>query len=156
MRRTTRLLGATLGAVLAATACNNESVNPATKTLADPLFERYVSMGNSITAGLQSGGINDSTQERGYPVLLAQQMGTVFFDPLMTRPGCPPPFTNVFTGARVGTGSTGSTCFGRAQQPVPPPYINNTAVPGPRRCPAPITSTRRPMRTPSPLSSSAA
>ena len=129
MRRTIRLFGATLGAVLVATACNNESLNPASKTLANPLFERYVSMGNSITSGFQSGGINDSTQLRGYPVLLAQQMGTVFFDPLMNRPGCPAPYTNVFTGARVG-GVNGSVCALRATQPVPLPYVNNTAVPG--------------------------
>ncbi len=129
MRRTLRLFGATLGAVLAASACNNETLNPASKTLADPLFERYVSMGNSITSGFQSGGINDSTQLRGYPVLLAQQMGTVFYDPLMNRPGCPAPFTNVFTGARVG-GAKATDCFLRATQPVQLPYVNNTAVPG--------------------------
>jgi len=129
MQRTTKLLGATLAACIATAACSNESVNPATKTLADPLFERYVSMGNSLTAGLQSGGINDSTQLRAYPVLLAQQMGTVFFDPLMNRPGCPAPYTNIFTGTRVG-GASAPPCSLRATQPVPPPYINNTAVPG--------------------------
>jgi len=131
MQRTTRSLGwgATLAALLATAACNNENLNPATKTLADPLFERVVSMGNSLTAGFQSGGINDSTQLQGYAVLLARQMGTNFFSPLMTRPGCPPPYVNVFAGTRVG-GGTGSTCLGRAPQPVAPPYINNTAVPG--------------------------
>ncbi|HTR19339.1 MAG TPA: SGNH/GDSL hydrolase family protein [Gemmatimonadales bacterium] len=129
MQRTTKLLGATLAACIATAACSNESVNPATKTLADPLFERYVSMGNSLTAGFQSGGINDSTQLQGYPVLLSQQMGTVFFDPLMNRPGCPAPYINVFAGTRVG-GATAPPCALRATQAVAPPYINNTAVPG--------------------------
>ena len=36
----------------------------------DPMFRRYVSLGNSITAGFQSAGINDSTQQRSYAVLL--------------------------------------------------------------------------------------
>jgi len=35
------------------------------------MFQRYVAMGNSITAGFQSGGINDSTQRRSYAVLVA-------------------------------------------------------------------------------------
>src|SRR5205823_14575032 len=41
--------------------------------------------------------------------------------------GCPPPFTNVFTQTRLGTGSTAITCSFRA---VPlPPYLSNVAVP---------------------------
>ena len=44
----------------------------------DPLFRRYAALGNSITAGFQSAGINDSTQRRAYPVLLAMAMGTDF------------------------------------------------------------------------------
>ena len=36
-----------------------------------PFMARYVAIGNSITAGFQSNGINDSTQRRAYPHLLA-------------------------------------------------------------------------------------
>jgi lysophospholipase L1-like esterase len=62
-------------------------------------------------------------------VLLARAMHAPFWSPLMTRPGCPPPFTNVFTQARVGGGSP-TTCALRAAQSPPPPYVSNTAVPG--------------------------
>jgi len=86
-------------------------------------------MGNSITAGFQSGGINDSTQQQSYAVLLAQAMRSPFFSPLLSRPGCPPPYTNVFTQARVG-GGTPTTCALRKIPNPPPPYVSNTAVPG--------------------------
>lgn len=131
MTRTTKLFAAAaLGIALGASACNNDELfRPANFVPIDPLFERYVSMGNSITAGFQSGGINDSTQMQAYPILLANAMGSPFFSPLMNRPGCPPPFTNVFTQARVSGGSA-TTCALRKAQTVPPPYVSNTAVPG--------------------------
>jgi hypothetical protein len=37
------------------------------------LLTRYVAMGNSITAGFQSAGINDSTQRRSYAAVFARQ-----------------------------------------------------------------------------------
>src|SRR6266478_8696463 len=101
MNRTMRLSAAVLGMLLAVTACNDEKLNrPFNTTPVDALFNRYVSMGNSITAGFQSGGINDSTQSQSYAVLLAHAMRSPFFVPLLGKPGCPPPYTNVFTGAR--------------------------------------------------------
>jgi hypothetical protein len=68
------------------------------------LFIRYVAMGNSITAGWQSAGINDSLQLRSYPVLLAERAGAVFESPLIARPGCPRPFlAPLGASGRVGT-----------------------------------------------------
>src|SRR2546422_7881307 len=53
MIRTNRLSAALLGLVLAAAACNNDQLNrPFANTPVDAMFARYVSMGNSITAGL--------------------------------------------------------------------------------------------------------
>jgi len=133
---TKRFSGAVLGLVLAAAACNNDQLNrPFSSTPVDPLFDRYVSMGNSITAGFQSGGINDSTQQQSYAVLLAQAMHSPFFPPLLGKPGCPPPYTNVFTGARYAVPgqpfpSTATTCALRKIPNPPPPYVSNTAVPG--------------------------
>src|SRR5882724_4126583 len=133
MIRTTRFAAAVLGFALVATACNNDQLNrPFGSTPVDALFDRYVSMGNSITAGFQSGGINDSTQVQSYAVLLARAMRAPFFPPLLNRPGCPPPYTNVFaqpTPTRVG-GGTSTTCALRKISANPPPYISNTAVPG--------------------------
>jgi hypothetical protein len=119
--------------MLVAAACNDDQLNrPFSNVPVDPLFDRYVSMGNSITAGFQSGGINDSTQLQSYAVLLARAMRAPFFPPLLNRPGCPPPYTNVFaqpTPTRVG-GGTATTCALRKIPNPPPPYISNTAVPG--------------------------
>jgi lysophospholipase L1-like esterase len=130
MIRITRFSAAVLGLALAAAACNNDQVNrPFANTPVDPLFDRYVSMGNSITAGFQSAGINDSTQQQSYAVLLARAMRSPFFSPLLNKPGCPPPFTNVFTQARLG-GGTPTTCALRKIPANAPPYISNTAVPG--------------------------
>jgi hypothetical protein len=133
MIRTNRCSAAVLGLVLVAAACNDDQLNrPFSNVPVDPLFERYVSMGNSITAGFQSGGINDSTQLQSYAVLLARAMRSPFFPPLLNRPGCPPPYTNVFaqpTPTRVG-GGTATTCALRKIPNPAPPYISNTAVPG--------------------------
>lgn len=97
------------------------------------LFQTYVSMGNSITAGFQSAGINDSTQQRSYAVLLAKAMGASFVYPSLNRPGCPPPFTNNVTQKRdslpgIPGPITGSSCFLRANNKTP----SNVAVPGAR------------------------
>ncbi len=137
MIRTNRCSAAVLGLLLAAAACENDQLNrPFATTPVDPLFDRYVSMGNSITAGFQSGGILDSTQQQSYAVLLAQSMHSPFYSPLLNQPGCPPPFTNVFTQARLPSKtagdppSTGTTCKLRKIPQNPPPFISNTAVPG--------------------------
>src|SRR3989449_8605346 len=134
MIRTKRFSAAVLGLVLAAAACNNDKLNrPFANTPVDALFDRYVSMGNSITAGVQSAGINDSTQQQSYAVLLARAMRSPFFSPLLNKPGCPPPFTNVFTQTRLTpTGyppSTATSCALRKIPSEPPPFISNTAVP---------------------------
>ncbi len=121
MIRTTRFAAAVLGFALVATACNNDQLNrPFGSTPVDPLFDRYVSMGNSITAGFQSGGINDSTQLQSYAVLLAQGMRSPFFPPLLNKPGCPPPYTNVFTQTRVSGGTSTTCALRKIPNPAPP------------------------------------
>jgi len=134
-RTTTLLTAAALGLLLGASACENDQLSrPFSTVPIDPLFARYVSTGNSITAGFQSGGINDSTQLQSYAVLLARAMRSPFFIPAMAKPGCPPPYTNVFTRTRLTPPgypvSTDSSCYLRAIPRIPPPYISNTAVPG--------------------------
>jgi lysophospholipase L1-like esterase len=129
MTPTKKLFGAAALGALLVTACHNDELfRPQFTQPVDPLFTRYVSLGNSITAGFQSGGINDSTQRLAYPVLLARQMHSQFFVPLMKRPGCPAPYTNVFTGAVVGPPVPGG-CALRLSQDPPYPYLNNLAVP---------------------------
>src|SRR5439155_875231 len=72
MTRTTMRIGAAaLGILLAVAACHQDQLfQPYPNGPLDPMFTRYVSMGNSITAGFQSNGINDSTQLQSYAVLL--------------------------------------------------------------------------------------
>src|SRR5687768_18508991 len=89
MRVATRrpLLAAAALATLALGACvgDSEVLNPPVNPAGGALFTRYVSLGNSITAGFQSGGIVDSTQRQAYPNLLAQRAGTPFTQPLFMR-----------------------------------------------------------------------
>jgi len=123
------VFAAGLGCMLLVAACQNDVLNsPGVPPYAGgAMFQRYVAMGNSITAGFQSGGINDSTQRRSYAVLVAGAMrGDRFYYPSLTNPGCPPPFTNVFTQTRII--GTATTCFFR--DPALPPYVSNVAVPG--------------------------
>src|SRR5439155_11775356 len=115
-------------ALLAAACHQDELFSPLPPQYAGgAMFKRYVAIGNSITAGWQSGGINDSLQRLAYPVLVAAAMGgDRFYYPSLTAPGCPPPYTNIFMGARLGAGSTGTTCWLRS--PNIPPYISNPGV----------------------------
>ena len=125
-------LAATLGAAVVLAACNDDALTPppVPAYTGGALFQRYVSMGNSITSGFQSGGITDTTQLQAYPVLMAQKMGgDNFYVPLLKYPGCPPPFTNVFTQARLG-GATATTCLFRDAASTRIPYVSNVAVPG--------------------------
>jgi lysophospholipase L1-like esterase len=124
---------AALALSAALTACNysKDLVNPHPPV--DARFASYVALGNSITAGYQSSGINDSTQQQAYPVLLAEQMKTPFTIPALAKPGCPPPVDNFLTQTRVSTPPPIVT------EPQPCSFrkgvhgdavINNVAVPG--------------------------
>src|SRR5438034_9940430 len=120
-------VAAGLGFALLAAACHQDELLPpgVPAYQGGEMFVRYVSLGNSLTAGFESGGINDSTQREAYPVLVAGAMrGDPFYYPSLTMPGCPPPYANIFTGTRVGAG----ICYLRS--PAIPPYLSNVAVPG--------------------------
>lgn len=90
-------------------------------------FTRFVAIGNSITAGYQSGTIYQSGQMYSYPNLIAQQVGVKFEMPYVSDPGLGgrmevqslSPFTiyyNTSTGAPLNLN-------------YPAPY-NNLGVPG--------------------------
>jgi len=123
------LLAAALSLVLAAACHQDELFTPLVPAYAGgALFQRYVSMGNSITMGIQSGGIDDTSQRAAYPVLVAAVMGgDHFYYPSFAEPGCPPRYANIFTGARVGGGTVPTCAFRSAGIP---PYISNVAVSG--------------------------
>ena len=113
-------------------SCDDESLM-APEPSGGEIFARYASIGNSITAGFQSGGINLQSQQEAYPVLLSQQMGTSFNLPALNAPGCPPPLVQVFPEPSRGTLPDGTplteaTC-GLRSSPTPT-VLNNVAVPG--------------------------
>ena len=61
-------------------------VNPPSTGSVD--FSTYVSLGNSLTAGYQSGALYESAQEYSYPADIAKQAGvTQFEQPLISDPG---------------------------------------------------------------------
>lgn len=127
IRRHMKWLPVALVAGVALTAaCKDDLLDPPASEI-DSLFDKYVALGNSITAGFQSGGISDSTQIQSYAAILAGQMGVSEFNmPLMSRPGCPPPYINVFTQDRGGYAD--DDCFLRVA-PIPE-NLHNVAVPG--------------------------
>ena len=93
------------------------------------IFERYVALGNSITAGYQSGGIVDTLQLRSYAVLLAERAGVSNFGvPLIAQPGCGPlvPFTAPLTPS-APTGTCARSAAGALVD-----RVQNVAVPGAR------------------------
>ena len=123
---------AAVGVLAALAACADDpDVFAPEPTAGEGLFDRYVAIGNSLTAGYQSGGINDSTQRESYAYLIAtQSMDTRFAIPALAGRGCAPPITNIQTQERVGgEGVTAETCDLRAAGSVTT-ALNNVAVPG--------------------------
>ena len=127
MQRTRIAAALVLALPLLAGCYDNDPLNAPDLSTSNGLMARYVSMGNSITAGFQSAGINDSTQQRSYAVLFAGRANAPFFVPSLQGRGCAPPLTNNVTGARVG-GGTSTTCDLRANERLF--YVSNVAVPG--------------------------
>ena len=115
-------------AVAGVTACSDSLSVLHGPTPVDPLFQSYVALGNSITAGYQSGGINDSTQLESYAHLIAKQMNTRYAYASLTAPGCPPPIMNFQTQERLANG-TSTTCQLRNPASITN-MLNNVAVPG--------------------------
>jgi lysophospholipase L1-like esterase len=104
------------------TGCDDESLTA--PEIQNDLFNSYVALGNSLTAGFQSSGINESTQRDSYASLLSEQMGTRFTLPVLPNPGCPPPLSQVLPPQRISD----DPCAFRAQPSSS--TINNVAVPG--------------------------
>lgn len=129
-RRAAALAASATLAALA--ACSKDAdLKLTTPPAAASFMQRYVAIGNSITAGFQSNGINDSTQARSYPVLIARAAGidsAAFHVPSLNRPGCTPPIANFVTGALAGGAPAGS-CYGRTAGSITA-TLNNVAVPG--------------------------
>ncbi|HVP37626.1 MAG TPA: SGNH/GDSL hydrolase family protein [Candidatus Saccharimonadales bacterium] len=82
------LLALAAAALLAGCARVSPPTAPGALTGVD--FTNYVAVGNSLTAGFQSGGLLDAHQDAAYPVLLARQAGLAAFPhPRISDPGFP-------------------------------------------------------------------
>ena len=114
---------------LTAGCFSNEKLNSPSAPTGGTLFSRMVFMGNSITAGFQSAGINDSTQRQSYAFLVAQAAGAPYYYASLQGRGCPAPFDDNSTQHRVGGGGP-TDCDLRS--PTPVPWLSNVAVPGAR------------------------
>lgn len=126
---TFRIFAASLLLVPLVTGCrSDESLAAPDLSNNGGLLTRYVAMGNSITAGFQSAGINDSTQRRSYAAIFARQARAPYFYAALNMPGCPAPFVNNVTQARVDNQPPTSPCALRRQDQVP--FLSNVAVPG--------------------------
>lgn len=122
--------------------CSDDALTP--PDVENDLFDSYVALGNSITAGFQSSGINQNTQQESYAVLLAEQMGTPFTIPSLIPPGCPPPLAQLFPAERI---DDETDCALRDSSVASLP--NNVAVPS--AAVADVFSNQSPAADPNPL-----
>jgi lysophospholipase L1-like esterase len=131
MRRTRSglLLAALLALPLLGACTDDESpIAPVVPAAGGELFQRYVAIGNSITAGFVSGGITGTTQAQAYPVLLAARAGADFRLATLAAPGCVPPYRGPFVFDTVRVAGNSQTCAALAGPA--PALVNNLAVPG--------------------------
>ncbi|MGD0484900.1 MAG: hypothetical protein ABSB58_09665 [Gemmatimonadales bacterium] len=126
-----RLAIAALAVPLLAGCVSNETLGTRPTPSGGALFTSYVALGTSIAAGMQSGGINDSTQKQAYPYLLAVAMGLTpgrdWHYPKFSMPGCPVPYDSILGQHRIG-GATASFCALR-DPATTSPYENNLGIP---------------------------
>jgi hypothetical protein len=126
MSKADRRLVMILATTFSLAGCRDTGVEP---TPEHPLFQRYVAVGNSITAGFESEGINDSTQENAYSVQFAARFGAPYAFAGVRRPGCPAPLMGplAITTERVG-GARATDCAGLRSRL--PSVNHNLGVPG--------------------------
>lgn len=149
MSRISNLLrvAAGLGAIAGIAACadvDRKLLLPA-NPVGGQMLSSYVALGNSITAGWQSGGLNDSVQQQSYARLFALQAQTRFAYPSFTKAvtvkvgtntvtittGCPPLLGNWVTQKNTDSLITGGTPGGCALRDASKltDILNNVAVP---------------------------
>ena len=94
-----------IGLVLSIAACEDDGVH-ITGPKGQEAFGRFVSIGTSVSMGIQSDGVYYATQQTAWPALLAHQaFATKFTIPLVQGPGCYSPliaplqFTKRLSGA---------------------------------------------------------
>lgn len=119
-----------LAAVLMWNGCSSEDTNvsgPNSLGSIDPTS--YVAVGNSLTAGMQSGGVVEAFQRYSFPNLIATQFGTAsFVQPLIPAPGTGAimKLTSI-SPVTIVTGETNVNPPSNSAHPVP---YHNLGIPG--------------------------
>ena len=135
-------------AVAALAACADNAVPPTSAApsadnLAPELvseglgvFQRYVSIGTSISMGVQGDGVYAATQQTSWPAQLARLAHRELTLPLIQAPGCSAPFrAPLATGKRLNDESAGLPFLQRQCAPNEPGVVlptGNVAVDGAR------------------------
>ena len=72
-------------------ACEDRSdlTAPSAPNTGDADFTRIVSIGNSLTAGYQSGSLFESSQVYSFGKIIADQVGSSYEQPIISEPGIP-------------------------------------------------------------------
>ena len=108
------------GAVLAAAPAAHAQTN----------FGVYVALGDSLTAGVESGSLVATHQANSFPAQIARAAGLVGFEqPLVSEPGLPPELTLVSLSPGPVIIPKASTPGSPTNLALPRPY-NNLGVPG--------------------------
>jgi hypothetical protein len=85
MNRNWSFSAGALALVVLASCSEDRTTGPAGQAA----FERYVSIGTSVSMGIQSDGVYYATQQHSWPALLAHQaFAPKFTQPLVAGPGC--------------------------------------------------------------------
>ncbi|HEU0092705.1 MAG TPA: SGNH/GDSL hydrolase family protein, partial [Vicinamibacteria bacterium] len=93
-------------------------------------FTTYVSVGDSLAAGFESGSLVETHQNRSVPALIARQAGVQGFQqPLISEPGIPPEFTLVSLVPVPVIAPKAATAGAPKNLALARPY-HNLAVPG--------------------------
>ncbi len=88
---------------------------------------RFVTLGNSLTAGYQSGSLYKGAQMYSYGNLIAQQVGTSFTQPIVSEPGTPGRIEIVSLNPFAITTKNGNGQPTNSSYPAP---FNNLGIPG--------------------------
>ena len=138
---------ALLVATLSIAACSDRTTAPlATEVARDEIdvggadgtgdFQRYVAVGTSISMGVQSDGVNSTTQETSWPAQLARLAHRELSLPRIAFPGCAAPLdTRLSTELRVSGEPAGLPFLSRQCSPNEPGVTlpaGNVAIDGAR------------------------
>jgi hypothetical protein len=131
MKRKWSIYAGAVALVVLAACSDDRTTGPAGQSA----FASFVSIGTSVSMGVQSDGVYYATQQTAWPALLAHQaFATKFTEPLIQGPGCYSPliaplqFQRRLSGAQYpAINATDQTCALLGTIPLP---TNNVAIDG--------------------------